>query len=137
MVIPKSDDFGQRDFLPLRRLDSANFAQSGNRSFGLNNQADELHHPAANLCQARLAHSLQSGVKPSAPAWNGGFHEEMAAANCSTLTSRRASIRPNLVWTTQPPRVISDEAMNRKGPLSGTPSSTVEPCLRSKARSSP
>src|SRR6266849_5487960 len=109
MVVSKADHFGQRHFFALRRLDPANFAHRCDRPFRFDYQTDKLHDATTNLGHARLAHPIEGSVKPAVFAWHAGGHEDTVWTNCSSLTSRRASISPNRVWTMQPPRVTSDE----------------------------
>src|SRR5579885_2742062 len=97
MMIPEPHDLGEHFALAARRLDSANFAESGERSFRFHDQADELHHAAARLRDASLAHAAHGSLQPAAGAWNGGGHAARDWRNCSILVSRRASISPNRV----------------------------------------
>ena len=121
VMIPKTDDLGERDAVMPGGFNPADFADSGDGTLRLDDQPDDLHDAAARLRDPRLAHALQRGVKPFGRTGHCGFHLDKDSRICSSLVSRRASSRPKRVCTRQPPRVISEEAMNLSGPASGRP----------------
>ena len=55
----EADDFGERRAVVARGFDAADFADGGERAFGLDDEADELHDTAAVLERARLAHAIE------------------------------------------------------------------------------
>jgi hypothetical protein len=121
VMVPKADNFGERDAVVPGGFDPANFTDGGDGALRFNDQPDDLHDAAAGLRHARQAHALERGVEAAGGAGDGGFHAEMDSRICSSLVSRRASRRPNRVCTRHPPRVISEEPMNLSGPASGRP----------------
>ena len=125
-MIPKTDNFRQRLAVVPRGLNPAHFAQSGERAFGFDDEADELHDPTAGFRHARLAHASGGVLQPGRGTWNGRHHALKVWRSCSSLVSRRASITPNRVCTRQPPRVTAAEPVKCSGPLSGSPVSTAD-----------
>src|SRR5262245_38943 len=97
MVVSETDNLRQRRFTAMAGLDAANFAQSSGGPFRFYHQPDQLDYPATNLGYACFPHSLQGAFQAAGPAWQGGFHEATLCANCSSFTSRRASMIPNRV----------------------------------------
>jgi hypothetical protein len=45
-----------------RGFDATDFAQRGDGAFGFDDQADELHHAAARLSDARFAHTARGAL---------------------------------------------------------------------------
>src|ERR1043166_321802 len=120
MMISKTNDFSERVAIIVGRLNAANFSNCGHWTFRFDDETDELHHAPAGFRNARRPHSLKRGGE-AIRAWKNGFHAETVWRSCWSFVSRRASIIPNRVFTTQPPRVTSFEATNRNGPLPGRP----------------
>ena len=53
MMVPKTDDFGERDAVVPGGFNPADFADGGDGAFGFDDQPDDLHDAAAGLGDAR------------------------------------------------------------------------------------
>src|SRR5262245_13143825 len=103
VMVPETDDFGERLAVVPAGLDAADLAHGGERALGFNDKADELDDAAAGLGDAGFAHAAGGVLQPAGRTWKRGGHALSTCRSCSILVSRRASTRPKRVWTTQPP----------------------------------
>jgi hypothetical protein len=69
VVISETDDFGECAAIVAGGFNAANFAYSAQRSFGFDDEADELHDATAILQHASVARALESPSEAGASGW--------------------------------------------------------------------
>src|SRR5580698_9106599 len=97
MMVAETDNFCERGGAIAPGLNVANLAHRCERSFGLHDQADQLHDSPARFSDFRLANSSDGVIQAIGGKWNRLGHKFTAFRSCSSLVSRCASTSPNRV----------------------------------------
>ena len=98
VVIPKTDNLGQRGTIVARGFDAAVFTDAGERAFRLDDQADELDHATVVADDLRLLDAAQEALHPADWRLLGRRHHVSRLRFIrSNLVSRRASTVPKRV----------------------------------------
>src|SRR5581483_9291002 len=115
MIISEANDFGQGGPIMPGGFDAADFAHGSQRTFGLDDEADELDDASLIANDAGFLNPAKHAFEAVGDKWFGAVgHESRFLFKRSNLVSRRASTMPKRVCTRHPPRVTSGEPRKRK-----------------------